>query len=189
MRISQHPKRVATLAVALCAVMGTGMLVWSASQAAFSAPTGNIGSSFSVATVALGDDDSGTAMFAVTNAQPGDSGQQCITVNFTGSAPSTVKLSATGLTGALGPYLSMTVEQGTGGSFAGCTGFVSQTSVSATLTSFAGTYTDFASGFGSWPSATAGSSRTYRISWSPAWDNAAANKWAALTFVWEARNN
>jgi hypothetical protein len=174
--------------VGVIAVSVAGAVAWHASDAAFSGTTGNGGNAWSTATVSLADDDSGTAIFSVTGAEPGDTGQNCVTVTYTGTAPATVTSYGTGLTGGLGPYLQVTVEQGTGGSFGTCTGFASQASATGTLASFAATYNSFGTGFGSWSAPTAGTSRTYRISWSLAADNAAANRSVTMTFTWEARN-
>jgi hypothetical protein len=191
---AQHRRRrrglPALLAALLVGMIGSAALVWSASGAAFSGQTGNPVNGWSAASVAIGDDDSGTASFAVTGAMPGDSGSKCLTVTYSGTATSTVKVYAGGLTGGLGPYLNLTVAEGSGGSFASCTGFVATSSTSMSLTSFAGTYTTFATGFGSWNNAApANTTRTYQISWSLAADNAAVGTTAAVTFTWEAQNN
>ncbi len=76
----------ATIAVALAAgLIGSGVLVWQSSYAAFSSTTTNPTSSFSAGSVTLSDNDSGTAVFSVTNLKPGDSGRGCIAVAYGGS--------------------------------------------------------------------------------------------------------
>ena len=191
---AKHRRRAGRGKRALVAALTVGLaasaaMVWTASDAAFSGLTKNTGDTWSAATVSIADDDGGTAAFAVTGAMPGDSGSKCITVTYTGGPAATVKLYATGLTGGLGPYLNMTIAQGTGGSFASCTGFTPAVSTSSTLSAFASTYSSFGTGFGAWTNATTGSTATYQISWSIAADNGAANTSAALTFTWEAQNN
>ncbi|MGI3780648.1 MAG: hypothetical protein ACRYG2_07710, partial [Janthinobacterium lividum] len=61
----------------LAAVLTLGV-VGQASYAAFSAKTVNTGDSLAVGTVVLADDDSGSALFALTNLKPGSSGSRCI---------------------------------------------------------------------------------------------------------------
>jgi hypothetical protein len=186
--LGRHSAAIVPAVAGTLAVCAAGLVTWHASAAAFSSTTSNTGNGWSAATVSLTDDDSGAAIFAVTGAEPGDTGRNCITVTFTGTTASTVRAYASGLTGTLGPYLNLTVEQGTGGSFGNCTGFTAQASTTGTLASFASTYTGFTGGFGTWAPTAAGDVRTYRISWSLAANNVAAGKSAALAFTWEARN-
>jgi hypothetical protein len=88
----------------------------------------------------------------------------------------------------LDDYLNMTVELGTGGTFADCTGFAGASVFSGTLDTFAATYTDFASGTGSWTAAATGDDRTYRFTFDLQNDPGAQNKNATVTFTWEAQN-
>lgn len=80
--------------VRMAAVVGSmalvGLMVVTASRAAFTATTDNTGNAFNAATIALTDDDSGTAMFDVTGMVPGDTAEGCITVTYTGTADPTV---------------------------------------------------------------------------------------------------
>ena len=63
----------------------------------------------------------------MTNAKPGDSSSaKCITVTYTGSLSSAVKLyrsSFTGGSGNLDTQVDLAVTKGTGGAFADCSGF------------------------------------------------------------------
>ncbi len=80
-----------TAIVASMAVVG--LMVVTASSAAFTASTENPDNAFDAATIALTDDDGGTAMFTVTDMVPGDVATGCITVTYTGTAdPLEVKL-------------------------------------------------------------------------------------------------
>lgn len=92
---------------------------------AFSATTSNTGNSFASGTVAIGDNDGGsTALYTSANNKPGTAVVSCISVTYTGSLASQVKLYAsTGITG--GTALNLKVERGTKttGSFPACGDF------------------------------------------------------------------
>jgi len=91
----------------------------------FSATTQNSGNEISSGTVAISDNDAGSAMFNITNAKPGDSWTRCIKVLYNGSLPADVKLYEVGGGGPLSPYLKLKLEQGTQSeaTFPSCTGF------------------------------------------------------------------
>jgi hypothetical protein len=112
--------------IALVAVLISGALVLSATNAAFTATTTNPGNAFAAGTVTLTDNDSGATMFSPSNLKPGESYSSCITVTYSGSLPSLVKLygSTPGGTG-LGAYVDLTITRGTisAGSFGDCTSF------------------------------------------------------------------
>jgi hypothetical protein len=189
-RPAAHGAREAMIASAVLGMLLSAALVWGASDAAFKGSTQNGAGNWSAGTVVLGDDDSNGVMFNLSGIQPGDTGQRCITVTYTGTLPTAgARLYVGALTGTLGPYVTATVEQGTGGSFGSCAGFAMETTTTATLSSLAGTYTSFGTGFGTWAPTGSGQSRTYRISWNLAWDNNAANRTAGLTLTWEAQNS
>ncbi|MGZ8694336.1 MAG: hypothetical protein ACXWYS_02725 [Gaiellaceae bacterium] len=103
-------RRVALLGVA--AVLGAGCAAVGA-YAAFRATATNSGNSYTAGSVALSDNDSGTAMFTtLTSAAPTDSDTSCIKVRSDGTLSSTVRLYGT-ISGALAPYLTLTVTRGT----------------------------------------------------------------------------
>ena len=79
----------------------------------FSATTQNSGNEISAGTVALSDNDAGSAQFNITGAKPGDSWTRCIRVLYTGSLPADLKLYELGGGGPLSPYLTLKLEQGT----------------------------------------------------------------------------
>lgn len=178
----------------------SGLLVWQSSNAAFSSTTVNPSNSFASGSVVLSDDDSSTAMFTPTLLKPSSTGTKCIVVTSTGTLASTVQLYATGYstTNALGSYLNMVVDEGTGGTFASsgptsCTGFTLSTNIyTGTLAAFAAAKTSFATGVGTWAPAGSGSpTRTYRIQYTldAATPNSAQSGTAALGFTWEAQNS
>ncbi len=80
---------------------------------------------FQTGTVALADNDTGTAMLGLTDAQPGSSDTSCIKVSYTGSLPATVRLYGTTTGTGLDQYLDLIVTRGTTlSSFDDCTTFL-----------------------------------------------------------------
>lgn len=137
-------------------------------------------------------------MFSVAGLLPGGGGQKCLVVTYGGSVSATVKVYATGYatTNAAGAYLNLTIEEGSGSSFAGsgpssCSGFTpSATLYAGTLDGFAATSSSFASGVGSFTPTGAGQTRVFRFSYTL--DHAAPDAvQAGVTgtgFSWEASN-
>jgi hypothetical protein len=91
----------------------------------FSATTQNAGNEISTGSVALSDNDNGSAMFNITNAKPGDSWTRCIKVTYSGSLPADVRVYNQNGVSPLGAHLLVTMTQGTQDSpvFPDCTGF------------------------------------------------------------------
>lgn len=177
-------------------VMASGVTVLTASRAAFSDTTSNTGNSFSTGTVDLLDDDSGSALFALSNMVPGDSITRCIEVTYQGTVadPGPVRFYSGGYTdsAALATHLDLLVEEGSGGDFGSCAGFAAAATIeSDNLVGFDTAHTSYASGAGTWnPSATP-DSRTYRITVtlaSAAPDSAQGQSVADLVFVWEVQS-
>lgn len=120
-RTAGHRRRLAILAAALLISSG---LTLRASLAAFTATTCNPSNQWTTGTVALSDDDSGTARFSAAAMVPGGanaSGTKCIKVSYTGTVTADIRrcvlpadLTDTGLR----QYLTFTVEEGSGGTFA-----------------------------------------------------------------------
>ncbi len=183
----------ARIAAPFAALLLVGFMVMGVSRAAFFDTTTNDANTFDAGTVVLVDDDTGSAMFNVSNMKPGDSSTECIEVTYNGTlVPADVVeyVSAGDLTGTgLGTYLNLTIERGTGGSFGDCTGFSAEnTDYSGTLAGFAAASTDFASGAGTWSPAATGEAKVYRFTVSLQDDNAAQGLNATVTFTWEAQN-
>lgn len=169
--------------------------------AAFTATTTNSGNSFASGTVAIGDNDAGTAMLSLAAAKPGDADTSCITVTYTGSLASTVRLYAS-TTGSLAPYLTLTVTRGTdpSPSFDSCASFTAEGTnyvgagpgvvYSGPLSAFPATYdlglVDPTSG--SPESWTTSEAHTYLFAISLVNDNAAQGLSSTASFTWEARN-
>ena len=183
----------AVVLAAAVAVVGIG------TYSAFSATTTNSGNSIAAGTVVLGDNDSNAAMYSVTNQKPGDTFQQCIKVDYTGSLSSTVKLYTTSTIGSLGPYIDLQIRTGSGSpTFPGCTGFTPDGAdlYSGTLANFGSTYTSWANGLldagpGAASSWVNGNSVVYRFTLTlqaSAPDAAQNTSTGSHAFTWEARN-
>jgi predicted ribosomally synthesized peptide with SipW-like signal peptide len=179
----------------LLAVAGT------ATFSAFSSQTSNSGNSFAAGTVHLTDNDAGTAMLALTNAQPGATDTSCIVLTYSGTLDSTVRLYGA-VAGALGPYLTLTVTRGTDSSpsFDSCTNFTADATdyigsgngvvYQGLLSAFPSTY---AAGLvdptsGSPETWTSPEAHSYRFVVTLANDNAAQGLSTTAAFTWEARN-
>ena len=172
MRLSgAHLRRFVSWAAAPLAIVVAAGFVWQASYAAFSADTRNSGNSWSSGTVALTDDDGGSARFNVTNLIPGQTGTACIKVTSTSTVFGPVKLYTLNAVNSVGlaEYIKVTVTQGDGGTFASCTGFVADSAgviVNArTLSYMAATYNTYGSGVGGWTTTTSPESKTFQISY------------------------
>lgn len=185
------------LAIAL-GILLSGVMVLTASRAAFTSQTDNSGNSFAAGDVTLTDDDSDGAMFTVTNMAPTDSAvTACIEVTYEGSIadPGEVRLYSGGFTdsGTLGSELDMTVEVGTGGDYSDCTGFIPSSTIfsTGTLDSFDSTHTDYASGAVAWDPASTPESRTFRFTVdlpSDAANSVQGESITGLSFVWEVQS-
>jgi hypothetical protein len=187
--------RTTTTTVAITAVVvgvvGSGSLVWTASQAAFSDTTDNPTNTWNAGTVILTDDDNGTAMFTATNLKPGSTATKCLAVTYTGTLTATIKLYATTTTGTLMPYLDLVIDEGPTGTFASCTGFTTAaTPYTGTLDTFRTTSTNYATGVGTFTNATNPTTKTYRITWTlnANTPDSVQGGTATTTFVWEAQN-
>ncbi|UQU65750.1 CalY family protein [Couchioplanes caeruleus] len=166
-------------------------VMWQASSAAFTASTGTAANSWNAGTVVLSDDDSAVAMFNATNLRPGSTGDKCITVSYTGSLSSTVKMYGTAVSGALTPYVDLVIEEGSGGGFGSCTGFTpSGTAYTGTLANFGSTKTGFATGVGTFAPSGSGQQKTYHVTYTvnAATPDTAQAASAAATFTWEANS-
>lgn len=178
-----------------------GTLAGLGTWAAFSATTQNAGNSFTAGTVAIGDDDTGSAMLSLSGAAPGDSDTSCIVVDYSGSLPADVKLyGSTGGSG-LAQYLDLTVTRGTKSSaYDGCGDFAADGTdyigsgagvvYSGTLQGYPDNYgAGIMDAPGSAETWTTGETHAYKFVVSVQNDNAAQGLDADQTFVWEARNN
>jgi len=169
----------------------------------FSATTQNAGNEISTGSVALSDNDGGSAMFSVLNAKPGDTWTRCIKVTYSGSLPADVHIYLKDSTGELGPYISVIARQGTQGAatFPSCSGFTPDGSAGGTGVFYEGPATTPVAGtfeqglalvpFGetSWAP---GTTQVYEFAMTlnpAAPDSTQGSSTGAMTMVWEARNH
>ena len=152
-RMSRGRKTLLTLLV--LGVIGTVAGIGTFS--AFSATTVNAGNTFDAGTVVISDNDAGTAMYNIVDAKPLDVVTRCIRVTYTGTLPSVVRLYTTTPVNPFGTYVTLAVDKGSmpvGTAFPGCTGFTSEANIfSGTLSGFAASDTNFATGAGANPGA------------------------------------
>ena len=215
--IRQGQRKFAVLALA-GGVAASGTMVYTASSAAFNATTDNPTNSWATGSVLLHDDDLGAARFTVTNIISGSgtlTGTKCIRVDYDGTtATSGLKLYATAVTnpaagsGAekLGDYITLKIEQGTGGAtYAEGAGHTCASDFTIddatdgvvfdnTLPSFA-THTSYAGGLTAANASTwtpsAPSYKVYRITWDATAlpDNTyVQGKTLQCTFTWQAKS-
>jgi hypothetical protein len=161
--------RIATAVATPVAILAASALIWQSSYAAFSSTTRNSGNDWATGSVTLTDDDAGSARFQVPSMVPGATDTKCITVTANASGPGVVKGYAVNpVTSPQGleNYVMITIDAGTGGGFASCTGFTSEGTIipSMSLATLAG-YNSYATGAGGWTVAAGTQSRTYRITW------------------------
>jgi hypothetical protein len=189
--------------------------ILAASYAAFSATTSNVGNNWSVGSVVLADDDTGSAMFTTgtvgtgqvgtAGLKPGQIVTNCVKVSYTGSLAATVKLYGTSLSETVGTggtgllaYLHIKIEEGTAGAF-GCAAFAGPTTIwdtsthgavaSDLLSVFPVTYaTGPSSALGSW---TSSSFRVYKFTLTvdASAPDTSQGATATATFNWQAQNS
>lgn len=180
------------------AVLIAGALVWQGSNAAFTAKTQNNGNAWNAGSVVLADDDNGTAMFGLSNLTPGATGYRCIVVTATSSVAGVVKTYVQALTaGGLESAITVSIEQGTGGSFADCTGFTpaATQSVQPLATLFANS-ASYGTGVLPWTKGTGVESKTYKFTWlfdttglTQAQIDALQGASVSANFDWELQNS
>jgi hypothetical protein len=167
---SRRAQKIMAAAATPVALVALGGMVYQASYAAFTGQTRNSGNEWATGSVKLTDDDNGAARFRVSNMLPGDTQTKCITVTADASVASTVKgyaINPVVSTVGLEDKIKVTIDSGTGGSFADCNGFTAVGPAHVTnapLSTIAQSNT-FASGFGGWTVPVGVSSRTYRMTW------------------------
>ena len=124
---------------------------------AFSATTTNAGNEINTGTVTLTDNDTGSALYNLPNARPGDAVSKCIRVTFSGSLDSDVDLYMPDAVGPISQYVNLTITPGTqtASTFPSCSGFTAATFgpiYNGTLQNFAATHNSFVTGLDKDPS-------------------------------------
>ena len=187
------PRAALQLSIVRLGAIGAAILVIviftvGRSQAAFTATTANTGNSIAAGTVALTDDDSATAMFSISNMKPGVPEAQCLEITYSGSAvPAEIRTYGT-TGGSLDAYLDMTIEVGTGGNSADCSGFTPATTpFTNTLANYGATHTDWASGLSLFSAVANPTVRTLRITLELQDDDAAQGLSTTVDFTFESQ--
>jgi predicted ribosomally synthesized peptide with SipW-like signal peptide len=195
--MSNRTKVLRTLVVLgiVACIAGAGVF------SAFSSQTDNPGNSVTSGTVVLSDNDAGSALYALSNAKPGDSQASCIKVTYSGSLDSSVRIYTPSTVGALAPSVNLKIEPGTQAtpSFPSCTGFTPDGGgalYEGTLSGFAGEHGSFANGIADNPGTVAtkwstGDSVVYRVTATLAAnapDSAQGQSTGNHVIRWEAQN-
>ena len=166
---SRRAQKIMAVATTPVAVVCAAAMVYQASYAAFTGQTRNSGNDWSTGSVNLTDDDNGLARLQVANMLPGDIARQCIKAAANASVPSTVKgyaVNPVPSTSGLENRVLVTIEDGTGGTFADCAGFTKENELikDTSLANLAKANT-YEAGIGGWTVAPGVSSKTYRMTW------------------------
>jgi hypothetical protein len=197
--VGMRTKLLASITL-LAAVVTTlaGVSTWSA----FSGSTADAGNTFAAGTVAISDNDGGSAMFAFTGVRPGDTDAKCLTVTYTGTLPSLVRLHGATTGSGLDQYVDMEITRGTisSGAYPSCTGFAADGTdwigqgagviYRGTLAAFgddwaAGTADPKAAVPEAW---TTGEVHAYKVQLTLQDNQSAMGKSFSQTLTWEARN-
>lgn len=178
--------RPAWLLVGVAALITAVSMTTVSSAALYSDSEGLPGNTFSAATVQLSDDDAGSALFVLSDLQRGDSGSECIVVQYDGDLASDVRLYHQAGSGTLADYLDLTIEEGSGAS---CGVFTGSTLFDDSLANFASNHSGFATGVGTFAPSGAAETTTYRFTYEIPLDtpNSAGSSTVTATFQWEAR--
>jgi hypothetical protein len=178
--------RLALISALVVGLVGT--VAGAGTYAAFFSTASNAADSFAAGTVYVSDDDLGGAVVTMTNGKPSDAPVSgCIIVTYGGSLPADGRLYGS-VSGALAPYLTLTVSEGTSSStFNSCGTFGSATPVySGALSAFPTTYgTGIASTDPTWTNT---ETHAYKFVLSVNNTSAAQGLSATATFTWEAQN-
>jgi hypothetical protein len=172
-----------------------GLVAGGSAYSAFSATTSNEDNEFATGTVVIGDNDGGTALYQMFAQVPGHPVDRCITVVYTGTVDSTVRLHASPV-GPLGDHLALTVTAGTlpaDTTYPDCTGFTAgSVELDSTLGAFASARTDWATGLAVTPPGKAswsnGDTVVYRFRLTLAATASQGATTGEHSFTWEARS-
>jgi hypothetical protein len=184
---------IAVAAAVVAGLLGSGALVWSGTNAAFTSTTSNGANNWTAGAVTIADDDSSTAMFNATGLVPGSTGSKCIKVTYSGNVTAAVKLYVSASSGTLAPYVDLVVEEGTAGGntgdFSSCGSFSGTTIYSGTLSDMASTKTAFASGVGSFAPTAATQFKVFKFTYTlnASTPDAQQSATCSATFQWESQ--
>jgi hypothetical protein len=185
-------KRKSAISV-LAITMLAAIVGMSLTFSAFTSTTENNANTFKAGTVVLTDNDAGSTLFSMTQMQPGSAQAKCLTVAYTGSLDSLVRLygTTTSTPGKdLSPYLNVTIKRG---SFSGatpadqdCTGFTAASTLyDGTLAAYPATY---AAGVQDSTTFATDDTAVYQVSVSLQDNDLAQDKDATTKLTFEARD-
>jgi hypothetical protein len=197
---TRRARRIGAAITTPIAIVAAAALVWQSSYAAFTGTTRNSGNNWSTGSVALTDDDAGSARFQASNLVPEATDTKCIAVTANANVPGVVKayainpiVSAAGLEN----YIKVSVDYGTGGTFNSCNDFVlTGNSIPTMSLATLATFSNYANGAGSWPVVAGTQTRAYRITWK--FDTAGLSQsqldglqgaQTGIDFQWELQSN
>lgn len=179
------------MAAVVAGLLLSGLLIWNTWYAAYSATTHNATDTWTTGTVALSDDDNGTALSTASGLRPGSTASRCLVVPSTGTTDATVRTCGQDLTSttSLASWPRLSITQGAGGGAGSCTGFTpgSGGTWSSTLASFP---TSYGAGGSPWVlDGTAPETRRYQVTYTvdPNAPNSTQDASAAVTLIWEAQ--
>ena len=189
-------RRVRAIARSILVVGTVGLVAGAGTFAALSSTAGNNGNTFAAGTVVLNDNDTGSAMWSVSNRIPGDTVTTCIRLTYTGTLSADVRLYTLSAVGTVDQYLNLTVEKGSvpgATAFPACTGFNPESTIySGTVQGFKNTKTGWATGVGANPGAQTrwnqNDTLAYRFTVTLQNDTGAQGLTSTTAFTWEARN-
>lgn len=201
--VPRRSRVVAKLLVTAAIAGALGMASLTDTFSSFNDVTTNPGTAISAGTVAIADNDAGTALLSLANAKPGATVTACTVVTYSGTLPASVVLyGTTGGTG-LAPYLDLKVTRGT---ITGTPASGSCANFTADATNYIsqGAGVVFASTLQAWPDTSAtglpdpktggvvtwtqGEKHAYRFAVTVQADIAGQGKTATQAFTWEAAN-
>jgi predicted ribosomally synthesized peptide with SipW-like signal peptide len=173
-----------------------GLVVGAGTFAALTSTSGNNGNGFAAGTVAIADNDAGSAMWSVSNRQPGDTVTTCIRVTYSGSLDANVRLYSPTAVGTVDQYLNLTVDKGTmpgTTTFPNCTSFSSGATIySGTIQGFKNANNTYANGLSAYPGAqtkwSTNDTLVYRFTVTLQNAFGAQGLTSTTAFTWEARN-
>lgn len=156
-------------------------LVVNRSNEAFATEGSVAGVALASGTISLDDDDSGRALFDLSNMAPGRPIVQCLEVEYGGSIVPVDMTLLVDSVGDLGRYLNLSIEEGSGGGFEACETFVRSDRL------YDGTLSDLASGdrLPLGVILNSGETRSYRITFALQDEQEALGRTATADFVWE----
>ncbi len=195
----RRPRWLLALAVPL-GLVASGVLVYQASYAAFTASTTSDANTFSTGNVVLDQTPvSGSTVFNATNLGPTDTGFDCISAQYSGSLAASIKLyTAYELDGGsnpisgLAPYLDVVVDEvDTAGACPASGSLVGDNNLyTGTLSGLVSANDSYANGLLTWtPAANAvAETRRYRIRYTVQDNNSAQAQSASVRLTFEARS-